>query len=123
MRRDIGRIRDLGYPVESLSGGAGGYRLGVGADMPPLLLDEDEATAVAVLLGIAAGFAIPGIERAALATLARIDRLLPPRLQRQVKALRAATVPLIGPVEAVPAAQLATLAEACDARELVSFCL
>jgi predicted DNA-binding transcriptional regulator YafY len=78
VRRDIGRIRDLGYPVESVPGGAGGYRLGVGADLPPLLLDEDEAMAVAVLLGIAAGVAVPGIERAALATLARIDRLLPP---------------------------------------------
>ena len=89
--------------------------------MPPLLLDEDEAMAVAVLLGVSAGVAVPGIERAALATLARVDRLLPPRLQRQVKALRAATVPLMGPVEAVPAAQLASFAQACEGNELVSF--
>jgi len=121
VRRDVERIRNLGYRVESTPGIAGGYRLGVGTEMPPLLLDEEEAMAVAVLLGVSAGVAVPGIERATLATLARVDRLLPPRLQRQVKALRAATVPLMGPVETVPAAQLASLAQACEAHELVSF--
>jgi predicted DNA-binding transcriptional regulator YafY len=121
VRRDVERIRELGYLVESTPGTAGGYRLGVGSDMPPLLLDEDEAMALAVLLGVSAAFAVPGIEGAALAMLARVDRLLPPRLQRQVKALRAATVPLMGPVEVVPAAHLASLAQACEANELVSF--
>ena len=121
VRRDVGRIRNLGYRSTARPGTDGGYRLGVGTDMPPLLLDEDEAMAVAVLLGVSAGVAVPGIERATLATLARVDRLLPPRLQRQVKALRAATVPLMGPVEAVPAAQLASLAQACEGNELVSF--
>lgn len=121
VRRDIDRIRNLGYRIDSTPGTAGGYRLGVGTDMPPLLLDEDEAMAVAVLLGVSAGVAVPGIERATLATLARVDRLLPPRLQRQVKALRTATVPLMGHVETVPAAQLASLAQACEGHELVSF--
>jgi predicted DNA-binding transcriptional regulator YafY len=121
VRRDIDRIRNLGYRIDSTTGTAGGYRLGVGTDMPPLLLDEEEAMAVAVLLGVSAGVAVPGIERATLATLARVDRLLPPRLQRQVKALRAATVPLMGHVDTVPAAQLASLAQACEAHELVSF--
>ena len=121
VRRDIDRVRNLGYRIDSTTGTAGGYRLGVSTDMPPLLLDEDEAMAVAVLLGVSAGVAVPGIERATLATLARVDRLLPPRLQRQVKALRAATVPLISHVETVPAAQLASLAQACEAHELVSF--
>jgi predicted DNA-binding transcriptional regulator YafY len=121
VRRDVERIRELGYLVESTPGTAGGYHLGVGADMPPLLLDEDEAMALAVLLGVSAAFAVPGIEGAALAMLARVDRLLPPRLQRQVKALRAATIPLMGPVEVVPAAHLASLAQACEANELVSF--
>jgi predicted DNA-binding transcriptional regulator YafY len=121
VRRDIDRIRNLGYRIDSTPGTAGGYRLGVSTDMPPLLLDEDEAMAVAVLLGVSAGVAVPGIERATLATLARVDRLLPPRLQRQVKALRAATVPLMGHVDTVPAAQLASLAQACEAHELVSF--
>jgi predicted DNA-binding transcriptional regulator YafY len=121
VRRDIDRIRNLGYRIDSTPGTAGGYRLGVSTDMPPLLLDEEEAMAVAVLLGVSAGVAVPGIERATLATLARVDRLLPPRLQRQVKALRAATVPLISHVDTVPAAQLASLAQACEAHELVSF--
>lgn len=121
VRRDVERIRNLGYRIDSTTGTAGGYRLGVGTDMPPLLLDEDEAMAVAVLLGVSAGVAVPGIERATLATLARVDRLLPPRLQRQVKALRAATVPLMGHVDTVPAAQLASLAQACEGHELVSF--
>jgi predicted DNA-binding transcriptional regulator YafY len=121
VRRDVERARNLGYRVDSTPGTAGGYRLGVGTDMPPLLLDEDEAMAVAVLLGISAGVAVPGIERATLATLARVDRLLPPRLQRQVKALRAATVPLMGHVDTVPTAQLASLAQACEGHELVSF--
>jgi predicted DNA-binding transcriptional regulator YafY len=121
VRRDVERVRDLGYTVESSPGVAGGYRLGIGAEMPPLLLDEQEAMAVAVLLGVSASAALPGIERATLATLARVDRLLPPKLQRQVKALRAATVPLARAPETVPVAELAPLAEACHAHELVRF--
>ena len=121
VRRDMEKVRGLGYSVESSPGAAGGYRLGVGADMPPLLLDEDEAMAVAVLLGASASAVLPGIERATLATLARVDRLLPPRLQRQVKALRATTLPLTAPTEAVPVESLARLAQGCEAHELVSF--
>ncbi len=121
VRRDIERVRKLGYTVESTPGNTGGYRLGIGADMPPLLLDEEEAMAVAVLLGVSASAAHPGIERAALATLARVERMLPPRLQRRVKALRAATVLLVRPPEPVPAAKLAPLAEACAERQLVRF--
>jgi predicted DNA-binding transcriptional regulator YafY len=89
--------------------------------MPPLLLDEQEAMAVAVLLGASAGMALPGIERATLATLARIDRLLPSRLRGRVKALRAATVPLLATPVAVPAENLARLAEGCEPTELAHF--
>ncbi len=121
VRRDIERVRDLGYEVTSTPGSAGGYKLGVGADMPPLLLDEQEAMAVAVLLGASAGMALPGIERATLATLARIDRLLPSRLRGRVKALRAATVPLLATPVAVPAENLARLAEGCEPTELAHF--
>lgn len=121
VRRDIERVRSLGYTIESYPGNGGGYRLGVGTDMPPLLLDEDEAMAVAVLLGVSAGAALPGIERAALATLARVERMLPPKLQHQVQALRAATVLLVRPPEPVPAAELAPLAEACAEHLLVNF--
>ncbi|HUB71428.1 MAG TPA: YafY family protein [Acidimicrobiales bacterium] len=121
VRRDIDRIRSLGYVVESTPGSSGGYRLSSGAEMPPLLLDEEEAMAVAVLLGVSASMALPGIERATLATLARVDRLLPPKLQRQVKALRAATVPLARPPDPVPVGELAPLAQACDGHEHVTF--
>lgn len=121
VRRDVDRVRSLGYTVESTSGPSGGYRLGIGTDMPPLLLDEDEAMAVAVLLGVSAGAALPGVERAALVTLARVERLLPRRLQHQVKALRTAALLLVRPSEPVPAAELAPLAEACAEHQLVRF--
>ena len=121
VRRDVERVRSLGYAVESTSGPSGGYRLGIGTDMPPLLLDEDEAMAVAVLLGVSAGAALPGVERAALVTLARVERLLPRRLQQQVRALRKAALLLARPSDPVPAAELAPLAEACAEHQLVRF--
>lgn len=121
VRRDVDRVRSLGYAVESTPGPSGGYRLGIGTDMPPLLLDEEEAMAVAVLLGVSAGAALPGVERAALVTLARVERLLPKRLQHQVTALRTAAMLLVRPSEPVPAAELAPLAEACAERQLVRF--
>lgn len=121
VRRDVDRVRRLGYTVESTTGVSGGYRLGIGKEMPPLLLDEEEAMAVAVLLGVSAGAALPGIERAALATLARVERLLPRRLQQQVHALRTAALLLVRPSEPVPAGELAPLAEACAEHQLVFF--
>ena len=121
VRRDIDRLRGLGYPVEGTPGTVGGYRLRVGTDLPPLLLDDDEAMAVAVVLGVSAGAAIPGIDHAALATLARIDRLLPPRLRSQLGALRASTVALIAQPPAVPTENLVRLAQACDGHELAAF--
>jgi len=121
VRRDVERLRDLGYPVDGSPGPHGGYQLGVGADLPPLLLDDDEAMAVAVVLGASAGAAVPGVERGALAALARLDRLLPPRLRHQVAALRASTVALLSPTEPVPVDQLVPLAQACDAHQLSVF--
>jgi predicted DNA-binding transcriptional regulator YafY len=122
LRRDAERLRGLGYPVESAPGPGGGYRLGVGTELPPLLLDDEEAMAVAVVLGVSAGAAIPGIERAALATLDRIDRLLPPRLRTQLAALRANTVSLASPRDvAVPPEHLILLARACDGCERATF--
>jgi predicted DNA-binding transcriptional regulator YafY len=94
----------------------------VGTDLPPLLLDDEEAMAVAVVLGVSAGAAIPGIERAALATLDRIDRLLPPRLRAQLAALRASTVSLTSPRDvAVVPEHLILLARACDGCERAVF--
>lgn len=121
VRRDVERARALGYEVESTRGTGGGYRLQAGAEMPPLLLDEQEAMALAVLLGVSAGLHVPGVEQATLATLARIDRLLPHRLRHRVKALRTNTVPIVAPPEPVPAESLGRLAEACEAKLLVSF--
>ncbi len=121
VRRDVERLRGLGYQVDSSPGAGGGYRLGVGASMPPLLLEDDEATAVAVVLGIMAGIAVPGIERGALDALTKLDRLLPTRLKGQLAALRTSTVTLLPPMDAVPADQLVALARACDGHLLARF--
>lgn len=119
VRRDVQRLRDLGYPVDASPGGTGGYRLGTGAVLPPLLLEDDEATAVAVALGVSTGGAVRGIEQPALAALAKLDRLLPPRLRARVDALRDATVALAAPSDAVDAETLVALAQACDGHERV----
>ena len=92
VRRDVDRLRGLGYPVDARPGAAGGYRLGVGATMPPLLLDDDEAAAVALALIVTAGGVVPGMEEAALAALAKLDRVLPSRLRARTAAVRQATI-------------------------------
>jgi predicted DNA-binding transcriptional regulator YafY len=122
VRRDVQRLRDLGYPVDAVAGEGGGYELGVGGALPPLLLDDDEATAVAVALGMSTGAAVRGIEGPSLAALAKLDRLLPPRLRARVDALRRATVRLPGggtSEDAVDAEALVVLAQACDGSERV----
>src|SRR5829696_2103995 len=81
VRRDVDRLRALGYPVDARPGAGGGYRLGTGATMPPLLLDDDEAAAVALALIVTAGGVVPGMEESALAALAKLDRVLPARLR------------------------------------------
>lgn len=96
VRRDIDRLRELGYPVHSAPGTAGGYRLGAGAELPPLLLEDEEAVAVAVGLRTAAAGGVEGIEEASVRALAKLEQVLPHRLQRQVGALNAFTVPLLG---------------------------
>jgi predicted DNA-binding transcriptional regulator YafY len=114
VRRDVERLRSLGYEVQGIPGAGGGYRLGGGTDVPPLLFEDDEAMAVAVVLGASAGAAVPGIERSALTALAKLDRLLPARLRTQLAALRAATISLASPTEVVPPESLVGLARACD---------
>ena len=89
IRRDVERLRDLGYPVDALTGPAGGYRLHAGTAMPPLLLDDDEAVAIAVGLRTAAGAAITGIEETALRALVKLEQVLPAHLRRRVGALHA----------------------------------
>ena len=89
VRNDIERLRDLGYPVEAVRGPGGYYRLGVGTKLPPLLLDDDEAIAVAV--GLRAGAGISGIEETSVRALAKLEHVLPHRLRREVTAIRDAT--------------------------------
>ncbi len=121
VRRDVERLRSLGYQIEGVPGVAGGYHLGGGTDVPPMLFEDDEAMAIAVVLGLSAGAAVPGIERSALTALAKLDRLLPPRLRSRLAALRHATVSLIPPSEVVSTEALILLAEACDNHHLARF--
>ena len=120
VRRDIDRLRSLGYPVEAAPGVVGGYQLGVGGELPPLLLDDDEAAAIVVALGLLAASATGGIEQAALAAVAKLDRLLPARLRARSRALRVATVSLARPNEPVDTDVLVTLAQAIDGNERVA---
>ena len=89
IRRDIERLRELGYPVESLTGPAGGYRLRAGTAMPPLLLDDDEAIAIAVGLRTAARASVTGIEETSVRALVKLEQVLPAHLRRRVNALQA----------------------------------
>jgi predicted DNA-binding transcriptional regulator YafY len=91
VRRDVERLRRLGYPVEATQGVGGGYQLGRGRALPPLLLDDAEAVAVAVSLRLAAGGTVSGASEAALRTLAKLDQVMPPRLRGEVRAIHEAT--------------------------------
>lgn len=118
VRRDVGRLRELGYRVDSAPGTIGGYELGTGASVPPLLLDDEEATAIAIALGAAAAGAMAGIDEPALAALAKLERVLPTRLLGRVHAVRTSTVSLRA-ADAVDPAVLVTLAQAATDRERV----
>jgi predicted DNA-binding transcriptional regulator YafY len=121
IRRDVGRLRGLGYPVESLTGPAGGYRLRAGAAMPPLLLDEGEAIAIAVGLRTAARSSVAGIEETSIRALVKLEQVLPKHLRRRVAALGSATVAgtVTGPT--VDPQHLTTIAAACRDSECLRF--
>src|SRR4051794_4495776 len=93
IRRDVERLRALGYPVDSLTGPAGGYRLQAGTAMPPLLLDEDEAIAIAVGLRTAARASVTGIEETAIRALVKLEQVLPAHLRRRGAAPRSPPLP------------------------------
>ncbi|TLF75921.1 helix-turn-helix transcriptional regulator [Nocardia cyriacigeorgica] len=121
VRRDIDRLRALGYPVEATMGAAGGYRLVAGTAMPPLLVDDDEAVALAVGLRAAAGSAIAGLEEASVRALAKLEQVLPAKLRRRVRVLGTA---LAAPSDAGPgvdAEVLTALAVAVTNTERVRF--
>ena len=95
LRRDVDRLRELGYPVEAHRGVDGGYQLAAGAALPPLVVDDEEAVALAVGLQAAAQAPVAGIEEASVRALAKVVQVMPPRLRRRVDALRAVTVPAV----------------------------
>lgn len=121
VRRDVERLRELGYPVESLAGPAGGYRLRAGTAMPPLLLDDDEAIAIAVGLRTAARTSVTGIEQTAVQALVKLEQVLPAHLRRRVAALGSATIaPALGGPTVDPQ-HLTVIAGACRDNECVRF--
>jgi len=121
VRRDADRLRSLGYPVSATPGVAGGYRLGAGAALPPLLLDDDEAVAVAVGLRTAALGTIAGIEETSLRALAKLEQVLPPRLRHQVNALQSVTVPMLQGGATVDPNALTLIATACRDQQRLRF--
>ncbi|WP_353510738.1 WYL domain-containing protein [Intrasporangium sp.] len=124
IRTDIERLRALGYAVDAGPGVGGGYRLGVGAAVPPLLLDDEEAVAVAIGLRGAASGAIEGIEETSIRALTKLEQLLPARLRRRVASLTAATVtvpPIAAPTPSVDPDTLLAIANACRDHERLRF--
>lgn len=123
LRRDVDRLRELGYSVDAVRGAAGGYQLRAGGSLPPLLLEDDEAVAVAVGLRTAATSAVAGADDRSVQALAKVLALMPPRLRRQMDAVSSQTE-TPGPWEGAPtvdAGVLTTLAQACRDDELVEF--
>jgi predicted DNA-binding transcriptional regulator YafY len=122
LRRDVDRLRELGYPVDASRGVAGGYQLQAGAAVPPLLLDDDEAVAIAVGLRTAAAGAVAGFEETSVRALAKVIQLLPPRLRRRIDALRVVTTPgVFGGGPTLDPAALTTIALACRGEERLRF--
>jgi predicted DNA-binding transcriptional regulator YafY len=122
LRRDVDRLRELGYPVDAARGVAGGYQLQAGAAVPPLLLDDEEAVAIAVGLRTAAAGAVAGFEETSVRALAKVIQLLPPRLRKRIDALQAVTAPGVfagGPT--LDATILTTIAMACRGEERLRF--
>jgi predicted DNA-binding transcriptional regulator YafY len=121
IRRDVERLRELGYPVESLTGPAGGYRLRAGTAMPPLLLDDEEAIAIAVGLVTAARASVTGIEETAVRALVKLEQVLPAHLRRRVAALGSATIAPPGPGPTIAPRDLTVIAAACRDSECLRF--
>lgn len=121
VRRDVDRLRDLGYAVDSTAGRHGGYRLATGAHLPPLILDDEEAVAVAIGLRSAAEAAIEGMQETSLRALMKIEQLLPHRLRRRVSALHSNVSAVSRPTDddAIDPEALSVLAAACRDHEFV----
>jgi predicted DNA-binding transcriptional regulator YafY len=122
VRRDVDRLRDLGYPVRATKGPDGGYRLDAGADLPPLLFDDDQAIAVAVALQTATT-TVTGIEEGALRALATVRQVMPARLRQRVDALQVTTVDKYADRRRTPvdSEHLIAIGSAVRAREVLRF--
>ncbi|MFH5229154.1 helix-turn-helix transcriptional regulator [Antrihabitans spumae] len=121
VRRDVDRLRDLGYPVNASVGVGGGYQLGAGAEMPPLLLDDEEAVAVAFGLQSGATGPIVGIGEPSLRALTKLRQVMPSRLRHRLDALQVDVVARPQAKSAVEASVLATIASVCHNRERLRF--
>jgi predicted DNA-binding transcriptional regulator YafY len=122
VRRDIDRLRELGYPVQATMGAEGGYRLVAGKAMPPLVLDDEEAVAIAVGLRAGAGHALEGVDEASVRALAKLEQVLPSRLRHRVSTLQAATTPLTsGDGASIAPETLTVMASTVAGRERLRF--
>jgi len=124
LRRDVDRLRELGYPVEANRGVEGGYQLAPGAALPPLVVDDDEAVALAVGMQAAAQGAVAGIEESSVRALTKLIQVMPPRLRRRIDALREVTdpVPFAGTAsQRVDPDALITVAQGCRDAERLEF--
>lgn len=122
VRRDIDRLRELGYPVQASRGADGGYRLVAGKAMPPLVLDDEEAVAIAVGLRAGAGHAVEGVDEASVRALAKLEQVLPARLRHRVSTLQAATTQLThGDGASIAPETLTVMASTVAGRERLRF--
>ena len=121
IRNDVERLRRLGYPVEASPGVAGGYRLGESATMPPMLLDDDEAVALALALRVATSASVGGMPEASVRALLKLQRLLPSRLRERVESLRVSALAVPTSESAVDPEVLVSIAAACRNTERVRF--
>jgi predicted DNA-binding transcriptional regulator YafY len=121
IRRDVERLRELGYPVDSLTGPAGGYRLRAGTAIPPLLLDDEEAIAIAVGLRTAARASVAGIEETSVRALVKLEQVLPTPLRRRVQALGSAMIAPAADGPTVDPQHLTAIAAACRDSERLRF--
>src|SRR4051794_21931605 len=121
IRNDVDRLRGLGYPVNARPGVAGGYRLGAGGVLPPLLLDDDEAVAVAIALRTAATGSITGLEETSVRALTKLQQILPARIRHRISAFQSHMLPMPSPGPRVDPDVLTVIAGACRDHERLRF--
>ena len=120
IRRDITRLRELGYPVEAMAGPGGGYRLGAGGKLPPLLLDDDEALAVALGLRVTVT-SVGGLEDASLSAMGKLEQVLPPRLRKSLEDFSESTVAVPGSQAKVDPSVVSVATQAARERQRIRF--